>query len=323
MSFSPTHSSTFSSSSTSLITSESTSEKEKPVDSIAERVETVASPAASIGDDVSRGRLIRSPCPKVFLEKERYVYHSVSGCNLDQLTSILARGVLSKKAADLAGITTQSTGFGLNGDSFVSVSTHEVLTREAYSGKHLGVIIDPNGLYLKPYNPRDPSQIPFERRISFQVRPERIVGITVPPIYAREGFTNCHLFYIPATALLRQGMESLDQFYLRTLKVSLLADERLQASFARALFFPQEVKKIPETSGFYISKEALQKQRQTEFDEALNERLRNIYSEAIKKDSFSLVDVVRFHVGDTMPIYLTTGEQILAETIPHSDRAIA
>ena len=246
---------------------------------------------------------------KVLPEREKYLYHSVGGFNLDKLTSILALGILSKKEGNASGINIQSEGMAFNGNQWVSVATYEVLDRGSYSGLDVGLVINPAGLYIKPTYTMDEGAPFYERQVLDKVPRKNIVGITVPPKYMQEDFSETTLFYVPNTKDVKQGMDSLEKFYQRTTGISLLADEKLKVAFDRALSLPEEERRIKETRpcvDAFIEIDTLSNKRQKEFDFALISRIKNVYREITKKDTFTLVDIVRFHTNDEVPIYLTT-----------------
>ena len=246
------------------------------------------------------------------LEKEKYYYHCVKGFNLDQLTSILSFGILSKQEGYKYGINIQSCGLGLNGSQFVSVSNR--IDAGSYSGTHLGVIINPINLDI--IQKFGPEHLPFERQIYGKVPKENIVGITIPPNYVKKNFTDSQLFYVPCVESLKEGMDSLEKFYLKTLSISLLANDKLKSAYNKALAFNDEKKKIRENLPFleaFKKVDELEFKTQADFNCALMERITEVYRIVIKKDSFTLVDIIQYHTK--MPIYFTTGELVTSLTI--------
>jgi|GEM_PF-5677451 hypothetical protein len=53
---------------------------------------------------------------------------------------------------------------------------------------------------------------------------------------------------------------------------------------------------------------SLKEKVQKEFNTALMERITEVCKKILKNDKPSLLDIVRYHVGERLPIYFTTGE---------------
>lgn len=214
------------------------------------------------------------------------------------MISIVANGVLSKSTGEFRGISIQSHGWGLNGNSCISVATHAVLDANCYSGRDLGVIIDPQG--LKFFQRVGLEQIPFERQIYDEIPPKNIVGITIPVQYLRKNFLDSELFSVWSPDLLKTGMESLDAFFIKTLNISLLADAKFKEIYDQVLA---------------LEAEAELKQRQILFNTTLMARIKKIHSEIFNDKEFTLVDILRHHIGEELPIYFTTGELVTEITV--------
>ncbi|MBS4167507.1 hypothetical protein PARA125_000130 [Parachlamydia sp. AcF125] len=246
------------------------------------------------------------------LEQEKYYYHSVKGFNLYQLTSILAFGILSKEKGEAKGISIQSNGLGLNGTKYVSASNR--LNAFSYSGTHLGVIINPIGLdFFKQFGP---GHIPFEIQVRDKVPKKHILGITIPTQYVKENFTDSQLFRITNTEELKKGMALLEEFYLKTLNVSLFANEQLKLAYTNALEFKDKKNQIIKNFPFLKAikkEEKLRKETQSEFNSVLMKSIQEVYKTVIHKNSYTLVDIIQYHTD--LPIYFTNGELVTSMTI--------